>query len=183
MPEQVKRVAIVGAESTGKSVLAAALAAHFDEPWAEEAVRAFWERRGGHIDPWDLATIARSQIANEERAAMAARRVVFCDTDLITNVMWADELYGGVIAPWVREAALVRAPRYALHLWCPPDLSWEPDPQRCFADREAWWGAAERLRARYVDAGVTLASVSGEGAARTASAIAAVQAMLAATSA
>ena len=183
MPEQVKRVAIVGAESTGKSVLSAALAAHFDEPWAEEAVRAFWERRGGHIDPWDLATIARSQIANEERAAMAARRVVFCDTDLITNVMWADELYGGAIAPWVREEAQRRLGRYALHLWCEPDLSWAPDPQRCFADREAWHASAARLRVRYLDAGISLVAVNGGGAERTAMAIAAVESMLAASSA
>ena len=73
---------------------------------------------------------------------MAADRVVFCDTDLITNVMWADELYGGVIAPWVREAALVRAPRYALHLWCPPDLSWEPDPQQSIGEPQTLRNAA-----------------------------------------
>lgn len=178
----VRRVAIVGAESTGKSVLAAALAAHFNEPWAVEAVRAFWDTRGGDITPWDLATIARGQIANEEVAASKAERVVFCDTDLITNVMWADELYDGQIAPWVREAAAERVSHYALHLWCEPDLPWEPDPQRCFADRDAWWAAAARLRGRYEAAGATLVPVRGAGADRTAAAIAAVEAMLAATS-
>ncbi len=179
MPEGVLRVAIVGAESTGKSALAAALGAHFGEPWAEEAVRAFWDARAGRIEAWDLATIARSQMANEDVAAAKARRVMFCDTDLLTNVMWADELYGGAIAPWVREEAAARASRYALHLWCETDIAWEADPQRAFRDPAAWRAASSRLRARYEAEGVQLVEVRGQGAVRTAVAVEAVERILA----
>ncbi|WP_221032164.1 AAA family ATPase [Actomonas aquatica] len=175
--DAVLRVAVIGAESTGKSALAAALAAHFGEPWAEEAVRAFWEARGGHITPWDLATIARGQMANEEVAAAQARRVVFCDTDLTTNVFWADALYDGEIAPWVREEAVRRRQAYALFLWCDTDLVWEADPQRCFADPAEWCAAAGRLRAAYNDVDARVAVVRGEGEARLASALAALAAI------
>lgn len=162
----VRRVVVCGSESTGKSALAAALAAHFGEPWAPEYVREFWDWRGGRITAWDLATIARGQMAREEVAAAQAQRVVFCDTDLTTNVFWADELYGGQIAPWVRAAAARRRAHYALFLWCETDLPWEADPQRCFPDPVAWRAASDRLRQAYAGVAGRLVTVAGQGAAR-----------------
>src|SRR5690606_18017463 len=79
--DMIRRVVVFGTESTGKSMLAQALAAHYDEPWAEEYVRAFWDARGGEISAWDLATIARGQLANESAAEARARRLIFCDTN------------------------------------------------------------------------------------------------------
>ena len=90
MPE-LKRIAIFGTESTGKTTLAQTLAAHFGEPWAAEFVREFWDLRGGKIEAGDLGTIALGQIANEDGAETRARRAVFCDTELLTCVLW-DEI-------------------------------------------------------------------------------------------
>src|SRR5262245_43494939 len=73
----VKRVVVFGTESTGKTRLAQALAVHFGEPWAPEFVRDFWDTHDGKITAADLDAIARGQVANEEQAAMRARRVVF----------------------------------------------------------------------------------------------------------
>lgn len=174
----IRRIAVFGAESTGKSALAAALARHYGEPWAEEYVRGFWERRAGRIEPWDLATIARGQIANEEAAARAARRLVFCDTDLLTNVLWADVLYGGRIADWVRREAEVRARKYTLYLYCAPDLPWQADPQRCFADQAQWLASAARCRQVLDTRGLPVAVVSGQGTERWRSAVAAVDRVL-----
>ena len=170
----VARIAVVGTESTGKSTLAQALAEHFNEPWAVEAVRAFWDRRNGGILASDLPTIARGQIANEEVAAQAAKRVVFCDTDLFTNVFWADELYSGEIPAWMRETAAARCRDYALYLWCAPDMAWTSDPQRCFPDHETWLASAERLRSHYSGKNVSLVEIRGNGSERLATALAAV---------
>ena len=74
---EVRRVAIFGTESTGKSSLAAGLAAHFGEPWAAEYVREFWDARGGRIGGGDLAKIARGQLANEEAAARGGAAYLF----------------------------------------------------------------------------------------------------------
>lgn len=178
MTEDVARVAIVGTESTGKSALAAGLARHFDEPWAQEYVRAFWDERRGGIEAEDLATIAQGQIDNEEAAARVARQVVFCDTDLLANVHWADELYDGAIAPWVRVAAEERMGRYTLYLYCEPDLEWEPDPQRVFAERDLWLASAKRCWARYSSHDLPLVQIRGRGEERLQQAIAVVVARL-----
>lgn len=150
MPDAPLRIALFGPESTGKSSLAERLAAHFGEPWAPEYVRAFWDTHAGRIVAEDLDAIARGQIAAEEAAAAQARQVMFSDTDLLTNVLWADLLFPGHCPAWVRAEADVRAKRFSLYLFCDTDLPFEPDPQRCFPDpagrergRQLWWETLE----------------------------------------
>jgi NadR type nicotinamide-nucleotide adenylyltransferase len=174
----IKRVVLFGTESTGKSALAQALAAHFGEPWAPEFVREFWDRHGGQITAADLPTIARGQIANEETAALRAERLLFCDTDLLMNVRWADDLFPGACPDWVRESADLRARDYACYLYCEPDLPWEPDPQRSFDDPESWQASAHRCRAMLAKRELSYVSVGGRGEERFAVAKAAVDAML-----
>ncbi len=144
MSGAIRRVVVFGTESTGKSTLAERLAARFGEPWAEEFVREFWEIKAGKITGEDLGSIALGQIANEERAAAAARRVVFLDTDLLTCTLWDDVLFPGVCPPWVRAEAEERARGVALWLLCDTDVPFEPDPQRSFPD------AAGRARGRKI---------------------------------
>ncbi|GAB5561878.1 MAG: hypothetical protein SynsKO_35250 [Synoicihabitans sp.] len=178
MSDHICRIAIIGTESTGKSTLAAALAEHFEAPWAPEYVRAFWDRREGKIDAVDLPTIARGQIANEEAAIAKADRVVFFDATLLMNVRWADDLHGGQIPSWIRQAADERANAAALHLYCAADLPWEADPQRAFADPVVWQASAERCRRMLTERGLAYEPIVGAGEQRLARAIAAVEAVL-----
>lgn len=175
----VKRIAVFGAESTGKSTLTERLAAHFGEPFAPEFVRGFWAERAGRIEAADLDAIARGQIAAEEVAVARARRLVFCDTELLTNVLWADLLFPGQCPAWVRAAAEQRSRHYALYLLCDTDLPFVPDPQRCFPDpagramcRRLW---RETLEAR----GLPFVDIRGEATTREAVAVAAIRERLA----
>jgi HTH-type transcriptional regulator, transcriptional repressor of NAD biosynthesis genes len=138
----VKRVVVFGTESTGKTFLAERVASHFGEPWAPEFVREFWDACGGAITAADLDAIARGQVANEEMAAARARRIVLCDTDLLTCTVWNDLLFPGACPEWVRVVAERRAREAALYLLCDADVPFAPDPQRCFPD------AAGRERTR-----------------------------------
>ena len=174
----VKRVVLFGTESTGKSTLAERLAARWDEPWAEEFVREFWDLKHGEITAGDLGTIALGQMANEDRAAAQARRVVFCDTDLLTCTLWDDVLFPGACPSWVRAEAEERARGVALWLMCDTDVPWEPDPQRSFPDpadrargRGLWREALERR-------GLPFVEISGNWAERERRAMAAVQKLL-----
>jgi len=130
----IKRIVIFGAESTGKSTLAAALAEHYREPFVPEYVREFWEAHDGVIAADDLGPIARVQKETEDAAALRAQRWLFCDTDLLTNVLWADLLYDGKCPVWVRIEAAERCRHYALYLLCDTDIAFAPDPQRSFPE-------------------------------------------------
>jgi len=173
-----RRIVVFGTESTGKTTLAQALAAHFDEPWAPEFVREFWDLRGGKITAEDLGTIALGQMANEDFAAARARRAVFCDTDLLTCTLWDDLLFPGACPDWVRLEAEERAGRYVLYFLCDTDIPFVPDPQRCFPDEAGRATGRRRWREALEKRGLNFTEIRGDRAQREAVAIAAVTAIL-----
>lgn len=173
-----RRIAIFGTESTGKTTLTQRLAAHFGEPWAPEFVREFWDLREGRIGPDDLGTIALGQIANEDLAEAGARRVVFCDTELITCTLWNDILFPGACPVWVREEAEKRARGFALYVLCDADVAFVPDPQRCFPSVEGREQARRQWKHALVSRGLPLVEIQGAWPERERLAIAAVEAVL-----
>jgi NadR type nicotinamide-nucleotide adenylyltransferase len=120
----VVRVAILGAESTGKSTLAEALAGHYGTVWVPEYLREFVDTRGRVPFEEDQYRIACTQLERENQAAPAASRFLFCDT---TPLMTA--IYSRVYWNRVDEqlAALAAAHDYALTLVAAPDNPWVPD--------------------------------------------------------
>lgn len=121
------KIAIVGPESTGKTVLTEQLAARFHEPWVREYAREYLREHSGPTTLGDLIAIAQGQLAQEARAAKAADEFLFCDTNLLVIKIWAQDKFGEIPTEinhgWVPED-------YFLHLLLYPDLKWEPDPLR-----------------------------------------------------
>lgn len=179
-----KRVAVFGFESTGKTRLAERLAAHFRVPLVTEYARELWDRQGV-LALEDMLPVAREQWRREDEAAAmchqsgdtsAPARLVICDTDALTTMLWSDLLYG-TSPTELRRGAEQRCRGYALYLLCDTDVPFAPDPQRCFPDpddrekgRRIWRGALERR-------GLPFVEIRGDWAAREQAAIAAVAAL------
>lgn len=88
-----KRVCIVGAESTGKTTLAAALATHYQTCWVAEYGRDVSERKlevdGSYRwETSDFVTIANTQSRLEDEAARNSNQMVVCDTDAFATSIW-----------------------------------------------------------------------------------------------
>jgi NadR type nicotinamide-nucleotide adenylyltransferase len=101
------RVCLVGAESTGKTTLAEALARHYQTVWVPEYGREYSERKfaveGGY--EWrseEFAHIAARQCETEDAAARLANRVLVCDTDAFATSIW-HRRYTGARSPEVEE--------------------------------------------------------------------------------
>jgi HTH-type transcriptional repressor of NAD biosynthesis genes len=94
------RVALVGAESTGKTTLARLLAEHYHTTWVGEYGREYSENVGHHVGKgyvWhqeEFAEIARVQNEREEEAARGANRVLICDTDVLATEIWEERYLG-----------------------------------------------------------------------------------------
>ena len=84
----VKRVAIVGVESTGKSTLAHDLAKCFCTTWVEEYGREYCLSKTGDWQTEDFVSIAKTQQQNESFAAGTANKVLFCDTNAFATSVW-----------------------------------------------------------------------------------------------
>ena len=84
---------LIGSESTGKTTLAADLAAAFGTVWVPEYGREHWEGKLARGEPhfWranEFADIARGQCERENAAARRANRVLVCDTDAFATRVW-----------------------------------------------------------------------------------------------
>jgi NadR type nicotinamide-nucleotide adenylyltransferase len=123
----VRRISLTGPESTGKSTLAAQLAAHYGTVFVPEVARTYLEENGPQYILADLEAIAHGQLDAEEAAATHANQLLFCDTDLLVIKIWAENAFG-TCPPWV--LAELAQPRYALTLLLGIDLPWEADPLR-----------------------------------------------------
>jgi NadR type nicotinamide-nucleotide adenylyltransferase len=121
---QVLRVAILGAESSGKSTLAAALAAEYGTLWVPEYLREFVTTEGRVPDEVDQCGIARTQLEREDAAAPNASRFLFCDTTPLMTAVYSRWYWGRVDA---QLALLERRHDYACTIVTAPDSPWEAD--------------------------------------------------------
>src|SRR3989344_2392353 len=89
----VKRICIVGAESTGKTTMAKALAQHYQTNWVPEYGREYSEAKMYRQDAnkWqtdEFMEIAREQCRREDLFARTAHKVLICDTDAFATGIW-----------------------------------------------------------------------------------------------
>ena len=87
-----KRVCVLGAESTGTTTLAKALAEQLQTEWVEEYGREYSGIKLAKNDPeWrteEFTMIAKEQARREDAAARWANRVLICDTNAFATVLW-----------------------------------------------------------------------------------------------
>lgn len=122
----MQRIVLTGAECTGKTTLAAALAGYYGEPWTAEFVRQYVAALDRELTREDLAAIARGQLALEDQALAQARRLILHDTNLLSSIIYASHYFGEQLE-WVNQAFLSRD--YTLYLLCnPAGIAWQPDP-------------------------------------------------------
>ncbi len=136
----VRRVVLIGAESTGKTTLAAELAETFGTVWVPEYGREYWERKvaglsmTGPLPGWtsdEFVHIAAEQQRRENAAARTANRVLFADTNAFATGTWHERYMGGRSAS---VDAIGRRDRVDLYLLAEPDF---PFVQDGFRDGES----------------------------------------------
>lgn len=128
MASVARRIVLTGSESTGKTTLAEALAAHYRVPWVPEFAREYAAARQGRLSAADVEPIALGQLALETTSGGD----LVLDTDLLSTWIYAHHYYGS--APtWID--AYLRAGPDKLYLLCDTDLRWVPDPARDRGDR------------------------------------------------
>ncbi|GAA2312573.1 nicotinamide-nucleotide adenylyltransferase [Actinomadura luteofluorescens] len=194
-----RRVVVVGAESTGTTTLARALAIHYAERggvwaatrWVPEYGRTFTEeklaaarRRAGDPSLWlddltwesaEFTEIAERHAALEDAAARSGSPLLVCDTDAFATAIW-HERYLGAPAPEV-EAVHGRTPH---HLWILTDPEGVPFEQDGWRDGElirSWMSA--RFREELEKRGLPHITVTGPHEHRLAAAVEATDALLA----
>jgi len=152
MQDKLIKIAVVGPESTGKSVMGQALATHFDTVCVPEFARFYCEDLDRPYTLGDETAIFHGQLAIEKAMTPLARHnLLICDTMILTVKIWCDHLFG-VTPPVVLDA--LQKVDYDLYLLMDIDLPWEEDPMRDFPDErehfmQIWHQELQALGARY----------------------------------
>jgi len=127
-PYYAKRVTLFGAESTGKSTLAKALATHYRTVIVPEYGRTHTETFGD-CGAEGLREIVMGHLASVEAAKRQANRVIIEDTDPVLTAIWSDMLLG-TRDPWFADYA----DHGDLYILTGLDIPWEQDGIRYFAE-------------------------------------------------
>ncbi|HAI3705838.1 TPA: AAA family ATPase [Escherichia coli] len=139
----VRRICLLGGESTGKSTLSKALADVLDTAYVTEFGRDYWEEKNGVLTADDLLHIAREQVRREQQAE--ANRYLICDTSPLTTLFYALDQYGH--AP--QELHQLAEREYSLVVLCGAEFPFVQDGTRqgeVFRARQQVWYEQELSR-------------------------------------
>lgn len=136
----VKRVVVVGAESTGTTTLTKALAKHYQTVWVPEYGREYSTTKpeAKILSNWkseEFIVIAARQQEMEDQAAQIANKVLISDTDALTTALF-EEMFLGTISSTVLHMARSRVPDLYV-LTSEIEVPFEDDGTRCFESQRA----------------------------------------------
>jgi len=179
MPDAVIRLAIVGAESTGKTTLAAALAPRLAKDsglrvtWVPEVLREWCQHMGRTPRVHEQAALVRAQHERIEAAA-ATHDVVICDTTALLTTVYSRMVFADRS---LDERALALHARMSLTLLTALDLPWVADGIQRYGPhvREP---VDRLLRELLIAYRLPWSLVAGHGAARVEAAVDAVAPLL-----
>ena len=132
----LKKIAVTGPESTGKSMISEKLAKHYHTVWVPEYAREYIAALDRPYKLEDIEQIAKGQLEREKAIKEKAQGFLFCDTELLVTKIWAEYKYGQC-PEWIGEN--YRKQHYDLYLLMDIDLRWKPDPQREHPEKRSFF--------------------------------------------
>jgi len=156
----VKKIVIIGPESTGKSTLCEQLAMHYQTLWCPEYAREYLLKHGMNYTFDDLRIIAEGQLALEDKYVQEVEKfhqsargtmvsadktvstgfsntgepaLLFIDTDMYVMKVWCEFVFNNCHQLILDE--IVKR-KYDLYLLCNTDLPWVKDELREYPDLE-----------------------------------------------
>jgi NadR type nicotinamide-nucleotide adenylyltransferase len=147
----IKKIVVIGPESTGKSTLCKLLALHFTTEWCPEFAREYLLVNGTDYTYNDLSTIAKGQIALEEKYESIVNSqwstgiqnhspftvhhspILFLDTDMYVMKVWCEYVFGKC-HQFILDEIVQR--KYDLYLLCNVDTPWVKDELREYPDEK-----------------------------------------------
>ncbi len=127
----VKKIVVIGPESTGKSTLSREIATALNTVYVPEFARIYLDSINRPYTEEDLLIIARRQLSGEDSLTPEANKLLICDTDLYVIKVWSEHKYQRCHRRILEQIA---QRSYDLYLLTGVDMPWEDDPQREYPD-------------------------------------------------
>ena len=165
----MRKIVIIGPESTGKSTLCSQLAEHFKTCWCPEFAREYLKETGGKYSFHDLLNIAHGQLELEDTMLTQAKNgFYFIDTDMYVMKVWCEVVFE-TCHTWILKQIALR--KYDLFFLCDVDLPWVRDDLREYPDLEVRKKLFKMYRDLMITQKTKWAEISGTHAQRLQTAI------------
>ncbi|MFC2096411.1 AAA family ATPase [Bacteroidota bacterium] len=125
--QEIKRIVLIGAESTGKTELTEYLSEKFGTVWVPEYAREYIEKLNRPYTYDDVEHIAKRQVVLEEEFVRRANKILFYDTYLIITKVWFKLVYNKV-PDWLHQKIVDS--KIDLFILCDNEIPWISDPVR-----------------------------------------------------
>ncbi|MFM2327168.1 MAG: hypothetical protein RIR31_1370 [Bacteroidota bacterium] len=177
----MKKIVIIGPESTGKSTLCEQLAIHYQSAWVKEYAREYLLKNGTDYTFDNLLTIAQGQVALENLTVNRLSAInhqpstVFLDTDMYVMKVWCEFVFEKC-HHWILNRIVER--KYDLYLLCNIDLPWVKDELREYPDLKSRELLYHHYKDIMVNQNVPWADISGDYDERLQKAVAAIDTLI-----
>ena len=138
----LKKIVVIGPESTGKSTLCGYLADYYNTLWCPEFAREYLLENGTAYTIDDLITITKGQLDAVQKHTRALQsqidlteivKPLIVDTDMYVMKVWAEYVFGTCPTFILDE---INKQDYDLYLLCKPDIPWVKDELREYPDEK-----------------------------------------------
>ena len=181
----MKKIVVIGPESTGKSTLCEKLAAHYQTQWVKEYAREYLLQHGTDYSFENLLDVAKGQLLGEEavisnlngynlQPSTINHQPVFIDTDMYVMKVWCEFVFGKC-HHWILNRIVER--KYDLYLLCNTDAPWVKDELREYPDLVTRQKLYQHYKDIMVNQNVPWVDICGNYDERLEKAIAAVDAL------
>ncbi len=181
----LKKIIVIGPESTGKSTLSRYLANHYKTLWCPEFAREYLLENGTAYTIDDLITIAKGQLQAQTKYTSALQtqinqtgivKPLIIDTDMYVMKVWAEYVFGTCPTFILDE---INKQDYDLYLLCKPDIPWVKDELREYPNEKPRQELFQIYKDILINQQTPWVEISGSFEARHQKAVAAIDAILA----
>lgn len=159
-PYFVKRIAIVGTESCGKSTLTKKLAKFFNTNYVHEVGREYCEIYSNRLTRKMFDEIAMEHYILQEKLLKRSNKFLFVDSESIVTQYYLDMYYSGDKSSLIKEISKLQ--NYDLVFYLEPDIKWVDDGIRFAGEDDVRKENNKKLKKMFDELGIEYVSIDGD---------------------
>jgi len=156
----VKKVAIVGTESCGKTTLVKKLAKFYNTSFVPEVGRQYCERYKNCLTSNMFDDIAMEHSLLQRKMAQDANKILLVDSEAVVTQYYLDMYFRGQKSSLVEE--IIRRQDFDLVLYLEPDVPWVDDGLRFAGKSDVRVDNDCRLKEMFAERGIRYTCIGGD---------------------